>query len=158
MKSETNFWRSLEKYTWEVAKRTPLPWSVLGVVFICFVLLFSLLNGKNSVVTARSIEDIIEKAGRSGDYETASQLFENRTLDNYSRVLGVATELEDIVYPENILYRSLTELTQKLDEYPNHFEMLLEISRLYTLLENKEQADEYREKARILDPNNEIFR
>ncbi len=159
MKTKGGFWRSLERYTWRVVVRSPLPHAWIGVGLVVVAILASSLNVKNSVVGARDLRGVIEKAAERGDYTTASQLWSNqdRTAGNES-ILGAESELEDKVYPERVVERQIAELEGKLGEYPEHRDILLEISRLYRELGEQEKAEDYFEQARVLDPNGEWFR
>lgn len=129
------------------------------------VLLASALNVKNSVVGARGSEEVVSKAAERGDYETAKELFNQRTKESENRgVLGAETDpssdeasLEDRVYPEKVVERRIDELEEKLGEYPGDREIYLALADLYGQLGNQDKSDEYREKARVLDPNNPIF-
>jgi tetratricopeptide (TPR) repeat protein len=159
MKKEMNFWRSLEEYSWKVVKRNPLPWQWVGIGLIVIVLLTSAVSAKNSMVGARNIREAIEIAVSLGDYETAQALFD-KMLDSRSKmlVLGAESELEDKVYPERVVERRVIELEDKLEIYPGNREIYLSLATLYQTLGNQEIADEYREKARILDPNDIEFK
>ena len=139
--------------------RSPLPHAWIGVGLVGVAIIASSLNVKNSVVGARDLRGVIEKAAERGDYATASQLWSNqeRTTGNET-ILGVESELEDKIYPEKVVERQIAELEGKLEEYPDHRDILLEISRLYRELGEWEKSDDYFEQARILDPNGEWFR
>lgn len=151
MKKKERFWRSLEKYGYGVARRSPLPWPYVGLALIIVVIAVSWGNVKNSVVSARNVRDVIEKAVNRGDYQTAKELLTN------DGVLGVESELEDKVYPERVVERRIGVLEEKLKEYPENRDIYLALADLYGQLDNQEKSDEYREKARVLDPNKPIF-
>lgn len=143
MKRKESFWNNLEKYGWSVVRRSPLPWAWIGVGIVLSIMVISLVYGGQSVVGARNIEQVIGVAARQGDYQTAQKY--------WSESMG---EIEDIVYPERKVERRIAELEQKLDEYPGNRQIYLALGELYGELGNSERAEEYREKARILDPNN----
>jgi len=135
---------------------------------VVVVMVSSFLNVKNSTVGARELRDVIEKAVERGDYETARKLFDRyQTIDDRFKVLGAETELEDKVYPERVVERRIAELEGRLEEYPGNREIYLILANLYQQLEGtrvdtgvdpyKDKATEYREKARVLDPNHVIF-
>jgi len=159
MKKSEGFWRSLEIYTWKVAGRSPLPYSNLisGLVMVVVV---SSLFGK-SLSGARSAEEATRMAASRGDYTLARQLLTNQQTSGASSnlVLGVSTDLpaqagmEDLVYPEKVVERRITELEEKLREYPGNRQIYLTLAGLYEQLGNQEKSSEYREKARVLDPN-----
>lgn len=155
MKKSEGFWRSLEQYSWRVVVRSPLPryWTWIGVGVVGIILVMSAQNVKNSVVSARSEREVIEKAVQVGDYQAAERLY-SEAAEN---VLGTESELEKKVYPERVVEKRTTELEQKLEKYPGDKEILLEIARLYGETGNIEKAQEYQEQARILDPNDPIF-
>jgi tetratricopeptide (TPR) repeat protein len=165
MKKSDGFLQSLEQYIYEVVRRSPLPYAWMGIGIIGLVVFVSLLNVKNSVTAAQNIRQVVEKASIRGDYELAQKLFEQGIENIEYRVLGAESDpssdeasLEEKVYPDKVVERKITELEEQLTKTPNHFEIYLELSRLNTLIGNTEQSSEYREKARILDPNNAIFK
>lgn len=143
MKKKSGFWQSLERYGWKVLGRSPLPYTWIAVGLIGIVVAVSWLNHGKSVVGARNIEQMVEIAARQGDYQTAQKY--------WSESMG---EIEDVVYPERKVERGIAELEAKLTEYPGNREIYLALGELYGQLGNSERAEEYREKARILDPNN----
>lgn len=150
MKKVTSFWGSLEQYVGKVIERSPLPryWRHLGIGLVLVVMVSSVASGKNSVVGATSVEEVIEKAARLGDYQTAQTLFDN------GQWLMVNGKLEDLVYPERKVERRIAELEAKLEEYPGNRQIYLGLADLYGQLAKSEKSDEYGEKARVLDPNN----
>jgi tetratricopeptide (TPR) repeat protein len=156
MKKSAGFLQSLEQYLYGTARRNPLSYTWIGIGAIGLVMLLSLLNVKNSTTSAQAIREVVEKASKRGDYATAAKYFEQTSLNE--NVLGADSELEDRVYPDRMVEREITRLEEQLAQTPNHFEIYLELARLNTLIGNTEQSSEYREKARILDPNNVIFK
>ena len=150
-----NFWQSLEVYTWKACGRFPLPYPWIGVAIVALVLVGSLLGAKNSVVGVRSTLEVVEKAVEVGDYETARKMYQ--ASGSTHQVLGAESELENLVYPERVVERRITEVESLLEQYPSHRDILLELSRLYGQLGDQEKAQDYWEQARILDPNNEMF-
>lgn len=114
------------------------------------MLLASALNVKNSVVGATSLGGVTKRAAERGDYELARWLYEA----GGDKVLGAGSELEDKVYPERVIERRIAELEEKLEEYPGNREIYLLLTDLYGQVGNQELESEYREKARVLDPNN----
>lgn len=150
MKKSEGFWQSLEKYSWKVLGRSPLPWAWVGIGVIMAILLASALNTKNSVVGAENINEVIGRAARLGDYGLARGIYES----GGERVLGAESELEDLVYPERVIERKIGEIEEKLKEYPGNREIYLMLTNLYTQVGDEELAGEYGEKARVLDPNN----
>lgn len=143
MKRKESFWNSLEKYGWSVVRRSPLPYTWIAVGLIGIVVVTSWLNHENSVVGARNIEQMVEIAARQGDYQTAQKYWGESMR-----------EIEDIVYPERKVEKRIMDLEQKLDEYPGNRQIYLGLADLYKQLGNSEKSDEYREKARVLSPNN----
>ncbi len=109
----------------------------------------SFLNVKNSVVGAENIHQVIEKAARLGDYETAKELYESCIVPWCQSITG----LEDKVYPERVVERRISELEQKLESYPENIQIYLMLADLYGQIGSGERSNEYREKARVLDPN-----
>ena len=163
VKKNRGFWRSLEKYSWGVARRSPLPYTWIGVGIVLSMMGMSLVNVKNSTVGARELRDVIEKAVERGDYFLAEHLYQTEG----KQVLGSSSELEDKIYPERVVERRIAELESRLEEYPGNREIYLILANLYQQLEGtrvdtgvdpyKDKATEYREKARVLDPNHVIF-
>jgi tetratricopeptide (TPR) repeat protein len=143
MKKVQGFWASLERYLWKAVGQSPLPYTWVGVAVVMIVLVASMIGDGASVVGATSLKAVVEKAARLGDYGLAREL--------WSESMG---ELEDIVYPERKVERRIEELTQKLEEYPGNRQIYLGLSELYGQLGNREKSEEYREKARVLDPSN----
>lgn len=139
--------------------RSPLPHAWVGAGLLVAAILASSLNLKNSVVGERDLAGVIERAAERGDYQIARELFGKGAggADNQD-VLGVTSALEDKVYPEQVVVREIARLEGKLAEYPEHRDILLEISRLYGELGEEEKAKSYFERARVLDPNGEFFK
>lgn len=154
MKSSDSFWQSLEKYTWKTVSRSPLSWPQVVVPMIVLILLLSITSAKNSLSNARSTAEAIRAATERGDYQTAKSLYEKMTGTGKDPVLGLSSELEELVYPERRVEQRISELSLKLEEYPGNREIYLTLAELYSQIGNQEIAQEYREKARILDPNN----
>lgn len=146
MKKKLSFWESLEMYLRKVAGRSPLSWSAWGIGLILVVLATSLKYSRDSVVGARDTKEVVEIAARRGDYQTAREILNHLTNEplNY---------LEDLVYPERKVQARIVELEHKLEIYPENRELYLAIAELYRQLGNEGKAQEYSERARILDPN-----
>ena len=145
MKKSVGFWGSLEQYLGKVIERSPLPryWRWMGIGLVLVVVVSSAVSAKSSVVGATSLAAVVEKAARLGDYQLAQELW-NESMSG----------LGDLVYPERKVERRIAELEAKLVEYPGNRQIYLALTELYGQMGNSERADEYREKARILDPNN----
>lgn len=148
------FWACLEQYTYQKISKIPVRWEWLAMGVVVVVVGFSIASGygMSPTLSGEKIR-IIEEAALQGDYETARELFEKNLV-----VLGRPTELEEKVYPAKILERRIAELERKLIDYPENREIYLMLEVLYGQIENPEKASEYREKARVLDPNSEIFK
>jgi len=132
----------------------PGRWEWLAIGLVLVVLVSSVIGGYGKSPTlSGETKQIIELAAEKGDYQTAKELFTNN-----QEVLGATTELEEKVYPEKAVERKIGELENKLSEYPENKEIYLMLADLYTQIDNPEQAGVYEEKARMLDPNNEMFR
>jgi tetratricopeptide (TPR) repeat protein len=155
MKKNLGFGEAIELYLRKVVGRSPLPrlqklcfkhcgqaWPVIGISLIIIVFGVSLKYSKDSVVGARNIKDVVEVAARRGDYATARFLWDDSMSD-----------LEDMVYPERKITKRIEELTQNLEMYPESREIYQTIAELYKQIGNEEKVQEYRERARILDPN-----
>ena len=70
-----------------------------------------------------------------------------------SQILGVESELEELVYPETKLQREIEKWEKKLGEYPSNREIMRGLATLQEQAGNMERATELREQIRILDPN-----
>lgn len=146
---------------WKVVGKSPLPWPYVGVGIVLASLLVSLANARYSVAGARSAREVMERAARVGDYETARELFNVHQSQMYTNVhqsvLGAETEIENLVYPERAVENKILETEELLTQYPGHRDILVELARLYEKIGGAEQARTNWEQARILDPNNSIF-
>lgn len=129
------------------------PWVGMGIILLVF--LTSGLNARNSVAWAGDLREVIVHAVERGDYELAEELLQQYTnTPMHEFVLGTESELEDKVYPERVVERRIAELENKLVDYPGYREIYRMLGELYDQLDNQVKASDYREKARILDPNN----
>ncbi len=142
MKKNLGFGEAIELYLRKVVGRSPLPWPVIGITLILIVFGVSLKYSRDSVVAAKNFKDVVEVAAKRGDYATARSLWDDSMND-----------LEDMVYPERKITKRIEELTQSLEIYPESREIYLALSNLHMQLGNDEKSQEYRERARILDPN-----
>ena len=157
MESTDNFFTSLERYVRKVALRSSLPrywaWMVVGGVL---VVTGTSISAQNEILGARNMEGAIRIAAGQGDYLTADRLMQEYTNAQMNKsVLGVESELEDLVYPERKVERRIVELENMLDKYPEDKDIYASLAQLYFELGNKERAAGYAEKARVLDPNGE---
>lgn len=145
---------AIEEYGRIVVGRSPLPWPVIGVVVVMCAIASSWVNVKNSVVAAKDLRSVIEKAASRGDYEMAKKLL-NQTLDTRGQkpVLGAESTLYDLAYPEQVLERRINDLEGKLAQYPENIQIYNGLAELYRQAGNTDKASEYLEKARVLDPN-----
>lgn len=162
MKKKIGFWESLEQYSWTRIRRSALPqiWPWIGVGMVMVIVGASLANKQNSVVGATSWREIIMRAAERGDYVLARKLLTKQQTNEtiVEPVLGVESELEEMVYPERAVSRRIAELEKKLADYPESKTIYLMLSSLYGQLGNTEMSSEYREKARVLDPNGSEFK
>jgi len=149
MKKKLSFWPSLEVYLHKLLKRSPLPhyWPDLVVGLFVVVILLSLWGAKNSMAGVSDLSEATALSAKLGDYELAQKLFDQ------GEVLG----LEDKVFPEKMVVNKIAELEQKLEDYPGNKVIFTSLAELYEQLGNQEAASEYREKARVLDPNRVEF-
>jgi tetratricopeptide (TPR) repeat protein len=147
MRQDLSFWRGLERYFLRVMQRSPLPYAWVALGGICLVVIVSLMQSSNSLASARNLEDVVVTAASRGDYGLAQTVFEQIQDPTFKH------QVEDLVYPERKIEARIAELEQKLLEYPEHREIYLLLSNLYGQLNQDDKSDEYREKARILDPN-----
>jgi tetratricopeptide (TPR) repeat protein len=146
MKKNLGFGEAIELYLRKVVGRSPLPWPVIGIGLIIIVFGVSLKYSRDTVVGAKNIQDVVELAAKSGDYQTARELLKHYNIEPLD-------QLGELVYPERKVQNKIDELEQSLEIYPESREIYLAIAELYKQLGNAEKASKYLEKARILSPN-----
>ncbi len=146
MKKNLGFGEAIELYLRKVVGRSPLPWPIIGIGLIIIVFGVSLKYSRDSAVGARNIRDVVEVAAKRGDYQTARELLKQYNIDPLD-------QLGELVYPERKIQNKIDELEQNLEIYPESREIYLALSNLHMQLGNDEKSQEYRERARILDPN-----
>ena len=110
----------------------------------------SAIGAKNSMAGARDVREVIKKAAKRGDYATARRIYESCTVPQ-------CHSDTDLVYPERKIEQKIAELEVKLGEYPGNRQIYLGLADLYGQIGDWEKSGEYREKARILDPNDLKF-
>lgn len=137
----------------------------MGVGSAALILLLSAAGSGMSATGETNLDGIIKRAAQIGDYQTAREIYEARLRNVKPDVLGVEsdqvsaeTSLEELVYPERKVQRRIVDLEVKLEIYPENKEIYLLLADLYGQLDEKDKASEYREKARVLDPNGAEFR
>lgn len=142
MGNSRHFLASLEAYGWARIKKSPLPWSYVGITLIFALLIICVASDNQSTTKARTKTELVKMAVQRGDYSTAEKYFDERM-----------NSIEDLVYPRRKIERRIVELREKADQYPESVDLYVGISKLYQQLDESELASEYREKARILSPN-----
>lgn len=149
------FWANLEKYVYGRAGRLRGKWQWGGVGIAMGVIGVSVVSGYfNSPTLSADVETIIREAAKSGDYTLAQELYrENYESRIKNNVLGLQSDLDELVYPERKLEREIAEWEEKLARYPTHRDMLLALAELELAAGNVETARQYWEEARKLDPN-----
>ncbi len=160
MKRKYSFWVDLERYTWKKLQVLSPALPMAGSGLIVVVIIASVLNANSSVVGARDPRELVERAARVGDYESAREMLNvlKSQMTNSQMKQGSESELERLVYPERVIEREIEKYEDLLLTYPGNLEIYLTLSQLHAEIGNDERAAEYRENARILDPNNEIFK
>lgn len=148
MKTDSGFLAGIEDYTWKLAKRSPLPYPYLVVGMAMVVLALSAF-GKN-INSAISMDTAIKMSTSYGDYSLAEKLLKESPN---SLVLGANSEIDDLVYPERVVERKIEELENSLEKYPGNREIYLQLAGLNEQIGKSEQAQQYSEMARVLDPN-----
>ncbi len=141
MGNKSGFLAGLEKYLFARIKTSPIPWSCVGIAILLPMIVLSICYHSESSSAARNKHELVKLAASEGDYNTARKY--------YSDDMG---ELRDLVYPALKIEERILVLKDKLKEYPESVELYLAIANLYTQTGETSLADEYREKARILNP------
>jgi pentatricopeptide repeat protein len=159
-KRDVRFADSLEKYVYLKISHPPIPWIWVGIGLIATILGASLAAGYfHSSQLSGDTRSMIEAAARQGDYETARTLYAQMLDSRFkNHVLGVNSDLEELVYPEKKVENEIALREQRIEKYPHSRDLLLGLSTLYAEIGDSRKAAEYREDARILDPNNEMFK
>lgn len=158
MKKQVGFWLSLESYTWSVIGRVAPTLPYFGMGLVILVMGASLLSAKTSLAGVGSLREASIKAAGIGDYATAQALWNVHQLQitNDKLVRGAESEVEDLIFPERVVEREIEEYESLLEQYPGHRDIYWTLAQLYQRV-SPEQARIYWEKARQLDPNNEMF-
>lgn len=148
MKKQVGFWGSFENYTWKVAERVSpaLLYFVAGLILL--VIGSSLVSGSASLAGARGLREASIRAARVGDYTKAQALWRSQQEN------GSTSEVEDIIFPHRVIEREIAKYEEMLVKYPGHRDIYLVLAKLYNQIGESEQATNYLELARELDPNN----
>ena len=141
MGNKSGFLASLEKYLFARIKTSPIPWSWVGIAILLPIIVLSIWYHSESSSAARNKHELVRIAASEGDYNTAKRYY----ADDMS-------ELRDLVYPALKIEERILVLKDKLKEYPESIELYLAIANLHSQIGESSVADEYREKARILNP------
>lgn len=158
MKKEQGFWRDLESYTWKIIGRLSptLPW--LGIGIIVLAITASAFELKASIVGTSGLADAAERAAAVGDYALARSLYEKQyKQEDDEQIMGVGSEVEELIFPEREVEREIAQYQELLTKYPGHRDICLVLAQLYVQIGEKEQAQDYLEMAKELDPNNAYF-
>lgn len=157
MKREASFLLSLESYTWKIIERVSASLPFLGTLVVGIMMLSSLITHKASVVGTSSLREASVKAALVGDYDAAQKLYEKcQVTQCQDRVLGVMSEVEDLVFPMQPVQREIERYTELLVKYPGHRDIYLVLAKLYTQVNMSAEAQRYYDLARELDPNNQM--
>ncbi len=146
MKQSLRFIESLENYTWKVITRLSptLPWLWVGLVVM--VISASLITAKSSLAGTNGRVEAAVVAASVGDYDVAQSLWEKQ--------IPVERGAEDMIYPDRVIEREIAKYQELLAKYPGHRDIYLVLSQLHSQIGESEQAKDYLEMARELDPNN----
>lgn len=150
MNRKYGFWGDLESYTWKKLGVLSPTLPIAGSGFVVVAIIASVLTINNSVVGAGDPRELVERAARAGDYERARELL------NYYNIKPL-NDLATLVYPERVVEREIEKYERLLASYPGNRDIYLVLVELYKEIGKDEQATEYWETARVLDPNNEMF-
>lgn len=157
--NKNSFIDSLNNYTWKRLKTLPIKWGWVGVGIAASIIVISWSYSGQTMVGVKNTREAIERTARLGDYELARRLLKEQENKNMEyRILGADSELEELVYPERKVEKEITKYENLNEKYPENRDILLMLSSLYYEIGNVEKAKEFRERARLLDPNNEIFK
>ncbi len=158
MKKQRSFWGDLENYTWKMVGRVSPALPYLAIAIIGVVIISSLRAMRGSVASAHDLREATIIAAKVGDYSKADELWNTQaSIINNQSVLGIESELEELVYPERVIERDIEKYEDLLIEYPGNRDIYVALSKLYREIGNEERSAENWESARILDPNNELF-
>lgn len=142
-----------------VGEKARVEWGVVGMVLVVGVAAWSLANGyRGSPTLSSNSDEVVREAAKRGDYETARRIYEYWQKEEDARVLGVESEVEELVYPEKMMERKVREAESLLARYPGHRDLVLNLALLSYWVGNYEEARKYLEQARKLDPNTEKLR
>ena len=158
MKESVGFWPSLESYTWKIIGRLSpaLPW--LGIGLVVLVITTSAREANRSLVSVRGLVDATTRAAQLGDYTLAKSLYNKQyATESNEQVMGVMSELEELVFPEREVQREIVRYEELLFSHPGHRDIYLALARLYEQIDMTEQSEIYYNLARELDPNNSVF-
>lgn len=145
-----------------------VPFAVVGLVLAKVLFSNSEFEEAKRRVQSRPLDasahfQLAVTAAKEDDFVLAEKEF---TLANQlikksksQRVLGAISEMEvarKLVFPEEAVMEEIYELEQVLINKPGYRDILLKLAVLNWQIEKIDKAREYFEKARILDPNNEM--
>lgn len=142
MTKQSGFLSSVEQYAWHRMKTSPLSWSWIGVGIVIIAIVTSALTTKEATISARNKTELVKIAAEAGDYKTA-ELFFDEEMES----------LRDLVYPARKLESRIVELKATTELYPESTRIFLELANLYDQIGENDLRDLYREKARVLNPN-----
>jgi len=147
------FGKSLEKYVYLRTRVGGEGWVYAGGVVVAVMLLSSILGGywRTAVLSGEKIL-IATEAAKQGDYRLARELLEEKERDA-AGVLGVSTQLTELVYPKRRVEREIESRKEQLELYPGHKDILWSLAQLYRLAGEEVSAEEYYAMVKLLDPN-----
>jgi len=114
-------------------------------------------NLGSSPTLAENYLETAEVAASESDYELAKKLYSQgmKFVGNDERVLGLASKVWELIYPEKVLEMKIEYWKSVVAEQPTYRDGLLKLAILYMRVDDKEQSKEYWGKAARIDPNNE---
>ena len=155
MKRESSFLLSLVNYTWKLLARLFPSLPYIGTLVVGLVILASVITHKTSVVGARNLRELSVKAAMSGDYVTAQIIWAKQSsMINHKPVGGVSSEIEELIYPQQVVVREIEKYQEMLVKYPGHRDIYIALARLHKKIGDMTTAKIYELHARELDPNN----
>lgn len=156
VKNPDGFGGEIEKYVYRRLGFLGRVWKLIAILVIGLVVGASIAAGYfETNPLFGNIIQVIEYAADRGDYDLANRLAKG---SGEKAVLGIESDLNNKINPENGLMEALAANSRLIDKYPNNKDLYLRQASLLEAAGDWESAAIYRELARELDPNGEVKR